>query len=102
MLAMLKGHERLRAVAAMAVVAEGDMGCDHRGSSSRGHRGLSSERVGEKLSYRTRILRLLGIEVATWIVRWQQQVSTRLSERQRQVPMRLNEKAARPAMWTPV
>ncbi|RWW39909.1 hypothetical protein BHE74_00054710 [Ensete ventricosum] len=68
MLAMLKGHERLRAVAAMAVVAEGDMGCDHRGSSSRGHRGLSSERVGEKLSYRTRMLRLLGIEVATWIV----------------------------------
>ncbi|RRT84474.1 hypothetical protein B296_00003064 [Ensete ventricosum] len=68
MLAMLKGHERLRAVTTMAVVAEGDMGCDHRGSSSRGHRGLSSERVGEKLSYRTRMLRLLGTEVATRIV----------------------------------
>ncbi|RWV84949.1 hypothetical protein GW17_00053300 [Ensete ventricosum] len=41
-LAMSKGHERLRAVTATAVATEGDMGFDHRRSTSR--------HVGEMLS----------------------------------------------------
>ncbi|RWW16211.1 hypothetical protein GW17_00019915 [Ensete ventricosum] len=41
-LAMSNGNERLRAAAATTVAAEGDMGYDHRGSSS--------EFVGKKLS----------------------------------------------------
>ncbi|RWV87850.1 hypothetical protein BHE74_00045716 [Ensete ventricosum] len=50
MLATSKSHERLRAVATMAVATEGDMGYDHKGLSSRGYRGSSSGRVGDKLS----------------------------------------------------
>ncbi|RRT42815.1 hypothetical protein B296_00018063 [Ensete ventricosum] len=42
MLAMPKGHKQLRAATAMMVAAEGDMSCDHRGSSS--------ERICKKLS----------------------------------------------------
>ncbi|RWW39914.1 hypothetical protein BHE74_00054714 [Ensete ventricosum] len=45
-----KGHERSRTATATAMATEGDMGCDHRGSSSEGHRGSSFRHVGEKLS----------------------------------------------------
>ncbi|RRT82101.1 hypothetical protein B296_00009071 [Ensete ventricosum] len=50
MLATPKGHERLRAAATTTVAVEGDMGYDYKGSSFRGHRGSSSERIGEKVS----------------------------------------------------
>ncbi|RWW56391.1 hypothetical protein BHE74_00036904 [Ensete ventricosum] len=45
-----KGHKRLRAAATTTVAVEGDMGYDYKGSSFRGHRGSSSERVGENVS----------------------------------------------------
>ncbi|RRT43393.1 hypothetical protein B296_00041367 [Ensete ventricosum] len=41
-LATPKGHQRLRAATTTAVAVEGDMGCDHKGSSSG--------RIGKKLS----------------------------------------------------
>ncbi|RWW13465.1 hypothetical protein GW17_00022815 [Ensete ventricosum] len=50
MLATPKGHEWLRAAATMTVAVEGDMGYDYKGSSFRGHRGSSSERICENVS----------------------------------------------------
>ncbi|RZS12366.1 hypothetical protein BHM03_00043798 [Ensete ventricosum] len=59
-LAMSKGHERLRAVTATAVATEGDMGFDHRRSTSR--------HVGEMLSLDSEERRDQDQEVSTDLV----------------------------------